>query len=81
MCVCGWQLVALAVFAQLLVVVYGELDGRRRSKVARQGEHRDQIDEPVHRPFHTTAPPPMSPSPTPASDAPTPAAERKGHRP
>ncbi len=29
MCVCGWQLIALAVFCQLLVIAYGEYEGRR----------------------------------------------------
>lgn len=32
MCVCGWQLITLAVITQLLIITYGELDGRRRSK-------------------------------------------------
>ena len=32
MCVCGWQLITLLVFTQLLIIIYGELEGRRRGK-------------------------------------------------
>ncbi len=32
MCVCGWQLIALAVFCQLLIIAYGEYEGRRRAR-------------------------------------------------
>lgn len=35
MCVCGWQLVALAVFIPLLTIGYGEIEGHRRSKADR----------------------------------------------
>lgn len=31
MCVCGWQLVAVTVLLQLLILAYGEIEGRRRS--------------------------------------------------
>jgi hypothetical protein len=31
MCVCGWQLVAVAVAMQLMAIAYGDIEGRRRS--------------------------------------------------
>ncbi len=39
MCVYDWQLVTLAMFTQLLIITYDELDGRRRSKADRHGDH------------------------------------------
>ncbi len=39
MCVCGWQLITLGVVTQLLIITYGELEGRRR---ANTGRHHDQ---------------------------------------
>jgi len=42
MCVCGWQLITLAVFTQLLIIAYGDLEGRRHSKAnaERKGHQR-----------------------------------------
>jgi hypothetical protein len=31
MCVCGWQLVAVAVAVQVMAIAYGDIEGRRRS--------------------------------------------------
>jgi len=36
MCVCGWQLVAVTVLLQLLILAYGEIEGRRRSAADHQ---------------------------------------------
>lgn len=32
MCFCGWQLVAATVVLQLLIIAYGEIEGRRRQR-------------------------------------------------
>lgn len=31
MCVCGWQLVVVTVLLHLVIIAYGEIEGRRRS--------------------------------------------------
>lgn len=36
MCVCGWQLVAVTVLLQLLILAYGEIEGRCRSAADHQ---------------------------------------------
>ncbi len=36
MCVCGWQLVAVTMLLQLLILAYGEIEGRRRSAADHQ---------------------------------------------
>lgn len=44
MCVCGWPLVALAVFIPLLTIGYGEIEGRRRSTADRLALRRRLVD-------------------------------------
>lgn len=40
MCICGWQLVAVAMAIQSLIVAYGEIEGRRHRKADRLAERR-----------------------------------------
>jgi hypothetical protein len=47
MCVCGWQLVAVTVLLQLLILGYGEIEGRRRSAADLRALR--------HRPLATTS--------------------------
>lgn len=44
MCVCGWQLVAVTVLLQLLIIGYGEIEGRRRSEADRLTLHHRLTD-------------------------------------
>lgn len=44
MCACGWQLVAVTVLLQLLIIAYGEIEGRRRSEVDRLALRRRLVD-------------------------------------
>ncbi|MEY7972577.1 hypothetical protein AB8O38_11320 [Saccharomonospora xinjiangensis] len=44
MCVCGWQLVAVTVLLQLLILGYGEIEGRRRSAADLRAFRHRQVD-------------------------------------
>lgn len=44
MCVCGWQFVAVTVLLQLLIIAYGEIEGRRRSEADRLALRRRLVD-------------------------------------
>lgn len=35
MCFCGWQLVGATVVLQLLIIAYGEIEGRGRQRATR----------------------------------------------
>lgn len=75
MCVCGWQLVAVTVLLQLLILAYGEIEGRRRratdhhpvdaTTAGRGGTARHRTGEPVKalRARHDAETLPYYPSP------------------
>ncbi len=52
MCVCGWQLIALAVFCQLLIIAYSEYEGRRRAHAALLQARRGHVAVPERRARH-----------------------------
>ncbi|MGH3979900.1 MAG: hypothetical protein ACRDRZ_13025 [Pseudonocardiaceae bacterium] len=47
---CGWQLITLGIFAQLLIITYGELEGRRRAKTGRHNDPSPGDDPPTQHP-------------------------------
>lgn len=44
MCVCGWQLAGVTVLLAVSIIVYGEMEGRRRSEIDRRALRRRLVE-------------------------------------